>query len=551
MSNKVAGQPLDGSLTISGAFSPYSVSVFSGTAPTGVSFSVSGTSVISSGNVMDDGTFNWTLRITSTDMQTIDSTQTITALPWTPSELFKNSEKGSWYDPSDYSFMSNVNGSAPISTLTGFNVGRAIEVIYDQNSFVSLSQVTSPEDGGVLNPGGTYPPTYTTPVTFLGDSAGKIAFNLTGTATGYVFSNAPANAEGSCPANIAIQLKFSVAANRELVGDEGFQMYTQAPYGCYSQGFTNSIISTLSTQWNDYTYTTYYRDSIASQTNHALYCGVGTWTGPMDIYLKDVSVKYIQGNHAWINSSGQRPTLSARRNFLYDTSSVGDTSSGTWSNVGTGPTVTLNDALAPNGNMEASTLAFTVTGGGNRLQQFQPINFPDSVEGISSIYLRGTVGGEEIVLWDGWGSQVMHTLTTSWQRYSSTAAVINSHNILLYANSGTPTIEAAMPQSEMGNVATLYQRSKSETDYDTNFPKYLDFDGVDDNLGIVYPSSLSTDCTIARSIPNIGAEILTGQTVGTDYTIDKDFCAYIIVDRALTADETTLLTNYLNTKAGL
>lgn len=72
------GDPLTGSLTITGGVSPYSVSVYSGTAPPGVTFSVSGSSVVASGNTTTNGSYSWTLRVTSTDGQHADSAQSVT-----------------------------------------------------------------------------------------------------------------------------------------------------------------------------------------------------------------------------------------------------------------------------------------------------------------------------------------------------------------------------------------------------------------------------------------------------------------------------------------
>ena len=77
------------------------------------------------------------------------------------------------------------------------------------------------------------------------------------------------------------------------------------------------------------------------------------------------------------------------------------------------------------------------------------------------------------------------------------------------------------------------------------------FDGVDDELVVTFASSLGSDCTIARAVPGTGASILTGQTIGINYTINSDFNALVIVDRALTSAETTQLTAYLNQTSGV
>jgi hypothetical protein len=80
---------------------------------------------------------------------------------------------------------------------------------------------------------------------------------------------------------------------------------------------------------------------------------------------------------------------------------------------------------------------------------------------------------------------------------------------------------------------------------------YRNFDVVDDSMGTTFPSSLGSSCTVARSDPTTGAVILTAQTIGTSYSATADDCALIIVDRALTTQETTDVTAWLNARAGI
>ncbi len=109
------GDPLTGSLTITGGVSPYSVSVYSGTAPPGVTFSVSGSSVVASGNTTTDGSYSWTLRVTSTDGQHADSAQSVTVesasySTWNPSDKHANIT------------LSNGNMRATTTTDGGYSV---------------------------------------------------------------------------------------------------------------------------------------------------------------------------------------------------------------------------------------------------------------------------------------------------------------------------------------------------------------------------------------------------------------------------------------------
>jgi len=62
---------------------------------------------------------------------------------------------------------------------------------------------------------------------------------------------------------------------------------------------------------------------------------------------------------------------------------------------------------------------------------------------------------------------------------------------------------------------------------------------------------LGSTCTVARAVQGVGASILTNQTIGTTYTDNTDHCGLIIIDRALTTQETADVTTYLNTKAGV
>jgi hypothetical protein len=80
-------------------------------------------------------------------------------------------------------------------------------------------------------------------------------------------------------------------------------------------------------------------------------------------------------------------------------------------------------------------------------------------------------------------------------------------------------------------------------------PARVDFDAVDDALITTFPASLGSNCTTARAIPGVGAQILTGQTVGTTFSDTTDHAGLVIINRALTPSETTALTAYLNAKA--
>lgn len=81
-------------------------------------------------------------------------------------------------------------------------------------------------------------------------------------------------------------------------------------------------------------------------------------------------------------------------------------------------------------------------------------------------------------------------------------------------------------------------------------PQRLDFDTVDDKLVTTLPAQL-TGCTVVRSVPNVGTQILTGQTIPTTYNDNTDHCGLIVINRALTPAETSVITAEFNKRAGV
>ena len=79
-------------------------------------------------------------------------------------------------------------------------------------------------------------------------------------------------------------------------------------------------------------------------------------------------------------------------------------------------------------------------------------------------------------------------------------------------------------------------------------PKRIDFDAVDDKLTTNLPAQL-TGCTVIRAVPNVGTQILTNQTIPTTYNDNKDHCGLIVINRALTASETSQITKLFNKAA--
>lgn len=99
-----------------------------------------------------------------------------------------------------------------------------------------------------------------------------------------------------------------------------------------------------------------------------------------------------------------------------------------------------------------------------------------------------------------------------------------------------------------GNHA--YQTTSSMRPLLAASPQRLDYDTVDDKLTTTLPAQL-TGCTVVRAVPNVGTQILTGQTIPATYEDNKDHCGLIVINRALTATETSQITKLFNKAAGV
>lgn len=81
-------------------------------------------------------------------------------------------------------------------------------------------------------------------------------------------------------------------------------------------------------------------------------------------------------------------------------------------------------------------------------------------------------------------------------------------------------------------------------------PQKLDYDTVDDKLITNLPAQL-TGCTVIRSVPNVGTQILTNQKIPTPYNANTDHCGLIVINRALTPSETSAIAAEFNKRAGV
>lgn len=96
------------------------------------------------------------------------------------------------------------------------------------------------------------------------------------------------------------------------------------------------------------------------------------------------------------------------------------------------------------------------------------------------------------------------------------------------------------------NISEVYLQEITGYLTDQNHIKY---DGVDDVLITKLPAL--TGCTVIRSVLNVGTQILTKQTVQTIYNDNINNCGLIVINRALTPSETSVITDEFNKRAGV
>ena len=127
-------------------------------------------------------------------------------------------------------------------------------------------------------------------------------------------------------------------------------------------------------------------------------------------------------------------------------------------------------------------------------------------------------------------------------------STINQEAFYFRNGVGAVQIDNVSSREIIGNHA--YQTTSSMRPLLVANPQRLDYDTADDNLITNLPAEL-TGCTVVRSVPNVGTQILTNQTIPTTYNDNTDHCGLIVINRALTATETSQITKLFNKASGV
>lgn len=241
-----------------------------------------------------------------------------------------------------------------------------------------------------------------------------------------------------------------------------------------------------------------------------------------------------RNNHAFQNDSGKRP-------LLKQTPILGNelVASGGFSN---GTAYPFDDFTISNGGFSAKTNTSKIGGA------------------VSNTVLNVTAGLTYAIAFDLISSLGGRALSVRLVDNKSGAGPgshsgINTsklgNNIINY----TPSVSGSVYlQFNNGGAAICDYRvenisMKEITGYRTD-QNYIEYDKVDDKLTTTLPAQL-TGCTVVRAVPNVGTQILMNQTIPTPYNDNTDHCGLIVINRALTASETSQITKLFNKAAGV
>lgn len=129
----------------------------------------------------------------------------------------------------------------------------------------------------------------------------------------------------------------------------------------------------------------------------------------------------------------------------------------------------------------------------------------------------------------------------------------DTHSIMIdsmNAYESSVDVESIVITKVSDSINHAFQNDSAKRPILRDAPRRIDFDISDDKLITNLPAQL-TGCTIIRSVPNVGTQILTGQTIPATYEDNTDHCGLLVINRALTPSETAAITREFNKRAGV
>lgn len=154
--------------------------------------------------------------------------------------------------------------------------------------------------------------------------------------------------------------------------------------------------------------------------------------------------------------------------------------------------------------------------------------------------------GQVLLPYDGSGGNILSVSTSG--TYKRVFCSTNNQLVIGYGYTFTGSINSVTVKELPGNHAT--QSTSAKRPILKSSPTQLNYDGIDDVLTVNLPAQL-TGCTVIRAVPNVGTQILANQTIAAPYNSNTTNSGLIVVNRALTSDETARVAQVFNKLAGV
>lgn len=205
----------------------------------------------------------------------------------------------------------------------------------------------------------------------------------------------------------------------------------------------------------------------------------------------------------------------------------------------------------------AKAATVTISGGsailnnasGNPVLSQNMVLVPNAWYDVTVVVSELSAGGALFRIYGTGGSDTIFNISAAGTYKARIKARSDTTGLVGFSASAT---SAKIDRVSVREVASIYayQNTSSMRPLLVASPQRIDFDTVDDKLITNLPAQL-TGCTVIRSVPNIGTQILTGQTIPTTYNDNTDHCGLIVINRALTPSETSAITAEFNKRAGV
>lgn len=395
-----------------------------------------------------------------------------------PSSLFKANEEGVWYDPSDLTTLfQDAAGTIPVTA-----VEQPVGLMLDKSKGLVLGS----ELVDTLNTAAAWGVYGTNTVV---DDSGAVKITYVDNASGAYAYFAQANGLSQ---NLVVGKRYVVSGEAKVSSGS---VNVTVPV---SVGGTATVTNTSYTSFS----IQFICTNVSGDFLRADSMGVGEV-----IWLRNISVRELPGNHAYQATSANRPTLSARYNLLKYSEQI---TSAPWVAYNGSNGTALSPIIAPDGTTTAIGLNDTSASGYYGVTQ--NVDFSSNTVTTFSIYVKQGTNTTGFSIWlIGSGSNNYFQGTISWVDGVPVKSGwnVSSHGNSWYRisfafNSGAstsvaiyllpcPTVPseigstyfwgADLRPSNHGTDLPPYQRVTTNTDYDTvGFPPYLAFNGTSSGM---------------------------------------------------------------------